>query len=100
MPGVGATVGSAEATGSCAGEAVAVSGVFAFCANPAAGASFGWAAAGVAAAVGELGGVCAAAGASQTAANAIAHPNRFIDTPGCVRWNRKRRTAPPELPTL
>ena len=81
MPGVGATVGSAAATGSCAGVAVAASGLFAFWAKPAGGAALGWAAAGVLTGAGELAGAFAAAGASQTAANAIAHPNRFIDTP-------------------
>jgi hypothetical protein len=70
MPGVGARVGGA----------VAASGLFGFWANPAGGAAFGWAAAGVLA-DGELAGACAAAGVSQAAAKAIAHPILFISTP-------------------
>src|SRR6476469_4308754 len=80
MPGVGATVGRAAATGSCAGEALAASGLFGFWANPAGGA-VGWVAAGAVAA-GELAGACAAAGVSHAAAKAIAHPIRLISTPG------------------
>src|SRR6185503_11641454 len=81
IPGVGATVGSAAATGSCPGVAVAASGELGFCAKPAGGAAFGWAATG-ALAGGGLAGVCADAGVSQAAAKAIAHPIRFICTPG------------------
>lgn len=80
IPGVGATVGSAAATGSWAGDAVAASGFAAFWANPAGGAAVGWAAAGVLVA-GALAGACAEAGVSQAAAKAIAHPIRFISTP-------------------
>lgn len=75
MPGVGATVGNAAA-----GVAVAASRELAFCAEPTEGGAFGWAAAEV---LGdELAGVCADAGVSQAAAKAIAHPIRFICTPG------------------
>src|SRR5690348_841482 len=82
MPGVGATVGSALAA-SCEAGAVAASGFCASCAKPAGGADAGWAAAVVVA--GELAGACcAAAGVSQIAANAIAHPIRFIRSPGNV----------------
>jgi hypothetical protein len=66
MPGVGAMVGIAAG--------VAVPG-------PAGGTAEGWAAAGAVAA-GVLAGACAAAGVSQIAANAIAHPIRLISTPG------------------
>jgi len=79
-----------------AAEPVPASGVFAFWAKPAGGAAAGGAAAGVLAGAGELAGAFAPAGVSQTAANAIAHPIRFIDTPE-PSWNRKRRTAPPEV---
>ena len=65
---------------SCDAGAVAVSGLFASCAKPAAGAPVGWAAAGVIAA-GALAGACAAAGVSPAAAKAIAHPMYFISTP-------------------
>src|SRR5690349_9818117 len=80
MPGVGSTVGSAAATGSWDALAVAASGLVASCAKPAEGACVGWAAAGVVVA-GELAGPCAAAGVSQAAAKAIAHPIRLISTP-------------------
>jgi hypothetical protein len=67
----------------------------AFCAKPAGGAAFGWAAAGVAAAVvGGLAGACAAAGVSQAAASAIAHPIRFIDTPGNMLKPKAQVRAP------
>ena len=71
MPGVGAIVGGA----------VAASGLSGFWANPPGGTAFGWAAAGMLVA-GALAGACAAAGVSQAAAKAIAHPIRFICTPG------------------
>src|SRR5689334_9255610 len=73
MPGVGAI--TPTPAGAPAG-AVAASDLFGFCAVPAGGA-------GVAAVVwvGALAGACAAAGVSQAAAKAIAHPMCFISTP-------------------
>ncbi|HEX3422987.1 MAG TPA: hypothetical protein VHS33_06265 [Sphingomicrobium sp.] len=73
MPGVGATVGSAAGDG--APPAGSAAGAVSFPVAAGAAELF-WA--------GALAGACAAAGVSQAAANAIAHPIRLITTPGNI----------------